>query len=1101
LHRILYAIYLQRNFNRKMLNRRIFGPVGLSLLALSSLLSGGQSLLAQAGESAAVQSQTPAKAQAFQVEGSVLSGTIPLPGATITLIAQNPKLRITTTTNLAGYWRIPLPAAANCTIWAQLAGFGNQHLVAEVTATQPSQTLKFSLQLASRIAVEKAAQGMGGAMPSASSAEGERQVAAEGATGAALPSVATNSEFASDAVSVTGTGSTSFGGGPMDGDLMRGGGPGGAGGPGGGLFGGPMMMGGGGPGGFGAGRGSFRGFNPAQPHGSVFWMGSNAALDALPYALRGQTQQNPASGSNRFGLTLMGEPYLPKLTKPSGKDTVFFTYSGQRSTTPEDQYATLPTMAEREGNVASLGKITPVSQATALLCPTTASNCTAYIPLPNLTTTTSSGYNYHWLTTSESNSTQLGLRYMRSLGKNASMPGARGMRRTQQQGLRQSVNANYNRATSDSTSVGLSPIFGGTSSSEQNSLQFGYSLGYRRLMSNLTLGWNRSTSNTKNHFTGTDENVAANLGISVPNSNPLNYGLPSITITGYTGISEVQPSDTVAQTLSATEALNWMHGKHNFRFGADYRRSDRDQLGGSNATGSFTFTGKFSGSAIGDFLLGQAQASSLDLSAGKSYLHQNIYDFYAQDDWRLRSNLTLNFGLRYENFAPLTEKNNYLAMIDTNAAADSTHSSAFAVLDEVQAAGSGTVRGNYSSSLIHGDHLALSPRFGLAARLPWRTVLRSGYGINFTQGQYASFAATMARQPMVADSSFVNEQSNSTSTAGAITLANGFSAASDTLGSFAMNPNYKLPYVQVWNLDLQKTLPGGWMLNLGYNGSRGSRLDETIAPRASSSQPLTDRLSQIFNYERNGAWSRFNGGTLRLNKRMSHGLSVGANYQYSHSIDNASSVGGTSSVVAQNWQNTNAEAGNSSFDQRHKVNGNYVIELPFGRDKSWVTTGPAALFLEGLSLSGNFTFATGTPLTPRYQSAESSVACGTSGSLRPDRDLSSSLTKGAQTRDRWFNTSAFSKPTATDSAYPCAIFGSAARNSIPGPGTVSNNLAMAKTMQLGSTRSMEIRATLNNAFNTVQYSSVDTSVDSTTFGEVTAISSMRQFQFTARLRF
>ena len=467
----------------------------------------------------------------------------------------------------------------------------------------------------------------------------------------------------------------------------------------------------------------------------------------------------------------------------------------------------------------------------------------------------------------------------------------------------------------------------------------------------------------------------------------------------------------------------------------------------------------------------------------------------------MRSNLTLNFGLRYEHFAPLTEKKNHLAMIDTNAAKDAQYASAFAVLDEVQAGGSGTVRGQYSDSLVHGDPLALSPRFGLAMRLPWRTVLRTGYGINFTQGQYASFAATMARQPMVADSSFVNEQSQSTSTPGAITLANGFSAASDTLGSFAVNPHYQLPYVQVWNLDLQKTLPGGWMLNAGYNGSRGARLDETIAPRASSSQPLTDSLSQIFNYERNGAWSRFHAGTLRLNKRMSHGLAVGANYQYSHSIDNASSVGGSSSVVAQNWQDTDAEAGNSSFDQRHKVSGNYVIELPFGRDKSWITTGPAALLLEGLSLSGSFTFATGTPLTPRYQSAESSVACGTAGSLRPNRDLSVSLTQGAGTRDRWFNTSAFSKPSATDSAYPCAIFGSAARNSIQAPGTVSNNLAMAKTLQLGGTRSVEIRATLNNAFNTAQYSGVDTNVDSATFGEVTSIATMRQFQFTARMRF
>jgi hypothetical protein len=105
------------------------------------------------------------------------------------------------------------------------------------------------------------------------------------------------------------------------------------------------------------------------------------------------------------------------------------------------------------------------------------------------------------------------------------------------------------------------------------------------------------------------------------------------------------------------------------------------------------------------------------------------------------------------------------------------------------------------------------------------------------------------------------------------------------------------------------------------------------------------------------------------------------------------------------------------------------------------------------------------------------------------------LTTGAGSLKEWFNTAAFSRTP------PLSIFGTASRNSITGPGTIQNSMSLAKTMQLGDTRSMELRATANNVFNTVQYSGVDTSVTSPTFGQVVSTGSMRSFQFTGRFRF
>jgi hypothetical protein len=121
------------------------------------------------------------------------------------------------------------------------------------------------------------------------------------------------------------------------------------------------------------------------------------------------------------------------------------------------------------------------------------------------------------------------------------------------------------------------------------------------------------------------------------------------------------------------------------------------------------------------------------------------------------------------------------------------------------------------------------------------------------------------------------------------------------------------------------------------------------------------------------------------------------------------------------------------------------------------------------------------------------VARGTAGTLRPDRVPGASLATGGGSQLKWFNTAAFTAPTGP--------YGNASRNSIPGPGTVSNSMALSKTVQMGDTRSMEIRATASNVFNTVQYSGVDTNVVSTTFGQVISVGSMRSFQFTGRFRF
>ena len=855
-------------------------------------------------------------------------------------------------------------------------------------------------------------------------------------------------------------------------------------------------------------------------------MGSNSALNAEPFSLHGQSQEQPASGTNRFGLTFMSAPYIPGLTKPSGKDTVFLTLSGSRSSNPIDEYATVPTDAERAGDFSAAGIPAIYDPTTGLQFSSNgvlnaipsarisqqAKALLQYFPEPNIP---NSLQNYHLLSTAQSNSTQAGIRYMRSIGANASPfglggrggGGGGGRRAQQNQGLRQSVNANYNWSHSASDNVNLFPELGGKTASNSYSLQAGYTLGYKKFTNILNANWNRSDSNVKNFFTNGPD-IETELGILGPNgvalnSTGLNYGLPNIVLSNISGLNEQQPKVAIAQTISLSETFSWIHGKHNMRFGGDYRRVHNDFLSSSNATGSFTFTGLFTqdaptdtntGSSLADFLLGLPQQTALNSAVNKSYLRDNVLDGFAQDDWRWRPSLTLNFGLRYEFFAPYTEKYGRLAEVAT----DPTQG--FTTQTEVQSG-----QGGLPPSLVYPFRKAFAPRVGIAWRVPKlkQTVVRAGFGMNYTVGSYGTFAATMAHQPP-----FANEQTNQEVTSNGnptsacvqtgtcLTLAQGFPAPA-SVGNYALDPHFRLPYVQVWNLDIQKTLPWGIVMNLGYNGSNGNHLDVVTAPRSLPISPDTDPSNLIFRYEQAAAFSKFSAGSLRLNKRLSNGFALGANYQYSHSIDDAGALGSVGGVGAQNWTDLPAEEGSSSIDQRHKVSGTYLYELPFGQDKRWVTTGTGSHILEGFSVSGSFTFASGTPLTPVFQAGEFSVACGTAGAFRPNL---TGTPLNVSTGRQWFNPAAFIEPAANPQ-YPCGVFGNTPRSFITGPGTVQNNMALSKTMQLGETRSLEIRATINNAFNTVQYSGIDTNVASPTFGQVTSAGSMRSFQFTSRFRF
>ncbi|MBT9332141.1 TonB-dependent receptor [Acidipila sp. 4G-K13] len=1127
-------------------------------MAVAPVISAQATGAPQASTPAPVQTAPSPGAQALPspaesggtIHGSIKAGegagAVPLPGVSVTATNTLTGKKYSTTTDITGHYSLTIPQRGRYVVRTDFAAFADNTKEALLNAASHDQTADFSLMLASRAARQEqttesastARQYLGGAQNLSLLNAARDLIQAGGAggdSGVQLPSSAENSDFSSESVAVNGQNGTTNPFAGVDFGRMRdeaelnqslNGGEGGAGGGqrgGGGGFGGGGLGGGRGGGGRGGLRGNFRNFKPNQPHGAFFWSGGNGALNAEDFAIRGQEFTQPGYATNQFGLTFMGAPYIPKLLTKDTRDILFLTLSGQRSSSPVDDYGTVPTAEERSGNFSDLktqagegitiyapsnlpaacltsgvtpGQPFPNNTIPANCIATQASTLLGYVPNPNLPGSTQ---NYQRLSSQQDNTTKVGVRFIHNFGSSANGGPMMGMiRQALGQGngaLHQTLNVNYNYSHSASDNLNIFPDLGGKEQSHQYSLQLGYVIGKGRLTNNFTLGWNRTNSQTTNYFTnGTD--IANEAGLSGLPSNPLLYGLPNLTLNQFTGFNEQQPNFSTGQTISFTETTSWIHGKHNVRFGGDFRRVHDDLLGNTNSTGTYVFSGLFteapgtsanaatgvatSGSSLADLLLGLPQETTLQAPYSKSYLRENVYDFYAQDDWRALPSLTLLYGLRYEYFSPYSENNNHLATIDV--------SNDFYAVDPspVLPNGTGTYQGKYPQDLIYPERNNFSPRVGFAWRAARDTVVRGGYGINYAVGQYVKFVQDFAFQPPFAD-----VQTNEVTNGANITLANGFPSPG-TLGNYAVNRNYRLPYVQVWNLNVQRTIPWNIVLNFGYSGSKGTRLDVVDAP----GRTATTSVSGVYyDYEDSVAFSNFNSLAVSARRRLSNGISLGATYTYSHSIDDASSVGGNGGsglVVAQNWQNILAEESNSSFDIRNSLKGNFLYELPFGPDTHMITTGWLAKTLENLSLSGTFQLASGNPLTPSYAAATEDVARGSTGSLRPDR-VSGQRIAGEGSLQNWFNRDAFTTPAAT--------YGTASRFSIDSPGKVSVDMSASKTMRFADTKTFEIRATADNVFNTVQYSGVDTTVGSASYGQVTSAGSMRTFSFNARFRY
>jgi hypothetical protein len=900
---------------------------------------------------------------------------------------------------------------------------------------------------------------------------------------------------------------------------------------GGGSGGGGFGMGGfGGGGAGGGGRMRMGSFN--RPHGQIYYTASNAALDAAPYSLSGPAEK-PAYGANKFGAMLGGPLKIPHVFDDGGKTFVFLNYSGTRSSTPYDVFSHVPTMDERSGDFSqTLVKGSPVQ----LFNPQTglpyANNCVGainsqgqcvgsispqaaallnYIPLPNVLNDPQR--NFHFSSAAAADQDIFALRLTHNFGAPNLQRGTRGAGGGRPRN-NLSFGLNYQRNESDNLQP-FPTVFGITHTNGFNA-NVGWAVSKGKLSNQLRFTWNRSRSHANSHFAGMTD-VAGGAGINypapiVPARTPVIWGLPGLAFTDYTSLSDLAPSQTDSQTFSLSESLGWVRGKHHLHFGGDYRWIDNKAYASSNPRGSFTFTGSSTaayainpttglptpvtgtGYDFADFLLGYAQQTSLAYSQIHDQYLGDSYDLFAQDDWRLRGNLTLNFGLRYEFISPFHEAHNELENLITQFDASGNFVTATAV----------SPGGSYGRALLNPQRDNFAPRVGIAWK-PFgaKTVVRAGYGINYNLGQYTSIVQNLAAHPPCSNMTSSTQPlcaitaTNGISTPTApstLTLANGFPSSPVAIpNNYGIDPNYRVAYVQMWNLNVQHELTPTLLLNVGYTGSKGSALDMLRAPNRGPDGVINPNVAP-FNWETSQGSSILHAGSLRLRKRMTKGVAVGGTYTYAKSIDNASSIGGGTQVVAQDDKNLRAERGLSSFDQRHKLTGDWTLELPWGEGRKWLTKpGIAQKALGDWLLQSSFTVASGTPFTAHVLGNYSNVAGGTNGSLRADYN-GEPIQIGDRSITRWFNTAAFSLPAT-------GTYGTAGRNTIIGPGSWLFNLVLSKNFPLKDSMGLEMRAEADNVLNHPNYSGIDTTLSSPTYGEVTSVASMRKMILSLHYRF
>jgi hypothetical protein len=800
-------------------------------------------------------------------------------------------------------------------------------------------------------------------------------------------------------------------------------------------------------------------------HGRAYDYLKNASLDAIGYF----AVPKPPLHYNQFGGNVGGPIVRNKLF-------FFFDYSGLRYSLGQTVFANVPTDAEKQGDFSQ--------------DPFTIYDPSTYNPQ----TGAISGFAQNKIPkTSISNFAKLYLQYYPS-------PTGSAIANTNYQKTAKTVTSydayqgridytisardNIYGAYATTNPVSISPNFTNSSIFNNASIQSAtnaYVQESHTFVNNLLnisrFGYNHSNISIGPEGAGS-QNFLLPYKIQNLDPDPSQWMPPVVAFSTHTGTGNPNnPNGAVQDLYEFADELNWTVGRHNMYVGGELDKINLSRFSADWPNGSFSFTGQYTsshaasnltGSDIADLLLGYPTAATGGTGVSTGKFHQWNVQPYFQDDWKINKILVVNLGMRYDYYSSPA----------------SDHSSVYDVLTNT------THNGTY-----HQNYLNLAPRIGFAYSIDSATVIHGGYGIYYTPFEYQELTFLLVHTPnfiLQSNTYGLNQPTPVTSTF----LANPIGSSQAPFTTALEMPT---PYVQQWNLALQRSLGSNWIATLAYLGNKlthqqlrhnPNQADVPSGPSDLSSINARRPYSYIGDvYEAADiGYANYNGLEVDLERGFTNGLSVLTNYVWSKALD-ISSAGNN---VPEDGRNISRDYGLADFNSAQVFKLSSVYELPVGDGKRFL--GGRNWFdkaiIGGWKVSEILTVQSGLPFSV------SATDLSSTGAYHAQRanQICNGNHPANQSINKWFNTACYVQPAAGQ-------LGNERKNNIIGPRTANIDVSFFKDFPFMNEKSVQFRSDFFDVFNHPLLGLPSASVSAPTYGQITSIGGARIIQLSLKLSF
>jgi hypothetical protein len=640
------------------------------------------------------------------------------------------------------------------------------------------------------------------------------------------------------------------------------------------------------------------------------------------------------------------------------------------------------------------------------------------------------------------------------------------------------------------------------------------------IVNELRGGFSRDNAHSNPIGVQLGTSAAPSYGLNGIPAGPFDAGLPPINVSGLQrlGTAPWRPQVQIAQVWQLLDTLSWLKGDHSIKIGYEFRHESDNFLDAQSLQGQITSSGIYTGNTglgVPDFLLGDVSTASFTTpTVVHNYKVGN--NFFAQDSWRVRKNLTITYGIRYELWSPLLNHQNALANFTA-------------------ANGGGFVtatNGDWSQrALVHPDKNDWAPRFGFSYQPLSRVVLRGGFGVFYQHDvRIGSESVLGENPPFFFDES--NSQSFPSSTPAFILSqgfpANQFSAAAVSLPKLQMraqDPNQRTPYVMQTSFGPEFEFTPTMVMDVDYVGNFGRKMDRLrnanqgiiegysangapiiLFPYPNLNTNLTSAsgIHAFLELATNDGTTDYNGLLVSLKKRYSHGLGFGISYTFSKNLANFvdNLTGGSTPAYAYNY---NLERSYSPFDETHRFVGNVIYSLPIGKGGMILNNGGAiSRFVGGWQVNSIVNLQTGLPFTvtaPDESGTGSNHAsrANCTGNPYVGATTNPSLLFGGNAPGFFLNPAAFGLPAL-------GYLGTCAPRGFHGPGLEDVDLSIFKSFLLTERWKLEFRSEFFNAFNHANFPNPNSSYSPSSlgsFGKITGdtVTDPREIQFALKLYF